>query len=50
VDNAPSHLAYALRRLSRASPSIQHLKLEGLTSVASTQAKNKKEKEKETKL
>ena len=37
ADNQPNHLAYALRRLSRANPSIQHLNLKGFTALAHKQ-------------
>jgi hypothetical protein len=37
ADNQPNHLAYALKRLARASPGIQHLNLKGFTALAQQQ-------------
>ena len=34
VDNRACHLAYALGRLARASPNIQHLNLKGFTALS----------------
>jgi len=37
ADNQPNHLGYALKRLARASPGIQHLNLKGFTALAEQQ-------------